>query len=134
MHRYLFLVILKPFSTSNMPIMLLVVNVWTKSTSLVNKVEWLRSLSDLFVICFCQLFWTGQCTIFNRWFMNSKNSHFQIDANLKTFLMKIVCMRIEKHFYINGFPLSLALRQTFKATWKWPITLLSFWSFPTIIM
>ena len=27
-------------------------------------------------------------------------------------------MRIEKHFYINGFPLSLALKQTFEATRK----------------
>ena len=80
--------------------------------------EWLRSLSDLFVICFCQLFWTGWCTIFTRRFMTSKNSHFQIEANFKTFFWKWVCMITEKHFHINDFALSLALKQAFEATKK----------------
>ena len=78
--------------------MLLVVNVWTKSMSLVNTVEWLRSLSDLFVKCFCQLFWTGWCIIFNRRFMKSKNFHFQIEANFKTFLMKMSLHENRKKF------------------------------------
>ena len=39
---------------------------------------------------------------------------------LKTLLVKInfICMRIQNHFYINGFELSLALEERLGATRK----------------
>ena len=52
-----------------------------------------------------------------------KNYHFQNEANCQTFLVKrnSVCMRIKKnHPYVNGFVLSLALKQRLVGTWKWP--------------
>ena len=54
------------------------------------------------------------------------HSHFQNEAKCKTFLVKMsfICMRINcmKMFtYINGFTLSLALRQRLEAARKWPI-------------
>ena len=56
-------------------------------------------------------------------FPSSKNSHFRNKAKCKTFLvkMKFICMRIKNHSHINGFTLSLALKQRLEATWKWPI-------------
>ena len=56
-------------------------------------------------------------------FPSSKNSHFRNEAKLKTFLvkMKFICMRIKNHSHINGFALSLALKQRLEATGKWPI-------------
>ena len=46
-------------------------------------------------------------------FPSSKNSYFRNEAKFKTFLvkMKFICMRIKNYFHINGFTLSLALRQ-----------------------
>ena len=37
--------------------------------------------------------------------------------------MSIICIRIKNHFHINGFPLSLALRQRLGATRKLPVFL-----------
>ena len=63
-------------------------------------------------------------TILNRSFPSSKNSHFQNKAKSKTFLVKrFICMRIKKHFPINGFALGLALKQRLGTTWKWPIVI-----------
>ena len=55
-------------------------------------------------------------------FPSSKNSHFRNETKCKTFLvkMKFTCMRIKNHFHINGFTLTLALKQRLEATWKWP--------------
>ena len=54
------------------------------------------------------------------------HSHFQNEAKCKTFLvkmsfirMRINCMKMLT--YINGFTLSLALKQRLEATQKWPI-------------
>ena len=46
-------------------------------------------------------------------FPSSKNSYFRNEAKFKTFLvkMKFICMRIKNYFHINGFTLSLALKQ-----------------------
>ena len=54
------------------------------------------------------------------------HSHFQNEAKCKTFLVKMsfIRMRINcmKMFtYINGFTLSLALKQRLAVTQKWPI-------------
>ena len=56
-------------------------------------------------------------------FPSSKKSHFRNEAKFKTFLvkMKFICMRIKNYFHINGFTLSLALKQRLESTWKWPI-------------
>ena len=35
--------------------------------------------------------------------------------------MRFICMRLENHFHINGFTLSLALKQRLEATGKWTI-------------
>ena len=35
--------------------------------------------------------------------------------------MSYICMRIKEHFHINGFALSLALKQRLGATQKWLI-------------
>ena len=45
--------------------------------------------------------------------MNSKNSYFQNVAKCKTFVLKMsfICMGMKNHFHINGFALSLALKQ-----------------------
>ena len=49
-------------------------------------------------------------------FPSSKNSHFRNEAKFKTFLvkMKFICTRIKNYFHINGFTLSLALKQRFE--------------------
>ena len=41
-------------------------------------------------------------------------THLQNEVKFKTFLVKMsfICMRIKQHFHINGFALSLALKQT----------------------
>ena len=56
-------------------------------------------------------------------FPRSKNSHFQNQTKCKTLLWKWVffSMSIKKHFQINGFALSLALKQRLEATRKRPI-------------
>ena len=58
-------------------------------------------------------------------FPSSKNAHFQNEAKWKTFLtmeMNYICVRIKKkHFHINGFALSLALKRRLEATQKWTI-------------
>ena len=35
--------------------------------------------------------------------------------------MSFICVTIKGHFHINGFELSLALKQMLKAIWKWTI-------------
>ena len=55
---------------------------------------------------------------------SSKNPHFQNEGKCKTFHVKIsfICMRIlNNHFHINGFALSIALKQRLGPTRKWPI-------------
>ena len=111
-----------------MLVMLLVVNVWTKSMSLVNTVEWLRSLSDLFVKCFCQLFWTGWCIIFNRRFMKSKNFHFQIEANFKTFLMKMSLHENRKKFSYRWLWTSPHFETDVWGKWKMTYRVLKQWN------
>ena len=48
---------------------------------------------------------------------------FRTRLSAKPFLVKMsyICMRIKEHFHINGFGLSLALKQRLGATQKWPI-------------
>ena len=55
-------------------------------------------------------------------------THIQNKAKCKTFVVKMssICMGIKNHFEVNGFTLSLALKQRLEATWKWPIVL-CFW-------
>ena len=47
-------------------------------------------------------------------FPSSKTSHFQNEAKYKSFLVKMSfnCMRIKTDFHINGFALSVALKQS----------------------
>ena len=49
----------------------------------------------------------------NRPFPSSKHPHFQNEANWETFLVKMsfISMRLKNHFHINGYELSLALKQ-----------------------
>ena len=65
----------------------------------------------------------GSATRRNMPFSSFKNSHFQNQANCKTFLVKMnfICMKIKSHCRINGFALSLALKQRLGATRKWSI-------------
>ena len=74
------------------------------------------------------IYWAPRLSqLFQLWrnwpFPSSKNSHFRNEAKFKTFLvkMKFICMRIKNYFHINGFTLSLALKQRLESTWKWPI-------------
>ena len=59
----------------------------------------------------------------NRPFPSSKKSHFQNEGKCKTFIVKMsfICIIIKKHFHVNGFALSLALKVRFFGTRKWPI-------------
>ena len=63
------------------------------------------------------------CRSFNRPFPSSKTSHFQNEAKCETFVVKMsfICIIIKNHFHINGFALSLALKERFYGTRKWPI-------------
>ena len=48
----------------------------------------------------------------------------QAKIKCKTFVVKMrfICVRITKnHLQINGFSLSLGLKQRLKTAWKWPI-------------
>ena len=58
----------------------------------------------------------------NRPFPSSKNSHIQNEGKCNTFLVKMsfICKRIKNYFHVNGFSLSLALKQRLGATRKWP--------------
>ena len=38
--------------------------------------------------------------------------------------MSFICMRIKNQFHINGFALSLALKQRLGATRRWPVAIL----------
>ena len=53
-------------------------------------------------------------------FQSSKISRFQNEAKCKTFPVKMsfMCRRIKHHFHMNGFALSLALKQRLGATRK----------------
>ena len=53
--------------------------------------------------------------------MRNAASEFQI---VSLFKMSFICIRIKKHFHINGFALSLALKQRLGATRKWPVDIL----------
>ena len=63
--------------------------------------------------------------VINSPFSSSKKPHFQNEVKWETFLVKMsfTCMRITNHFHINGFAITLALKQTiaFEAIRKWPI-------------
>ena len=52
-----------------------------------------------------------------------QNCNFSISIGHLPFHVKIsfICMRINNHFHINGFALSLALKQKLGPTRKWPI-------------
>ena len=65
-----------------------------------------------------------KCMSVNRPFPSSENSHFQNEAKCKTFVVKMsfICMR-KNHFHINGFTLSLALKERREATRKWAIAI-----------
>ena len=55
-------------------------------------------------------------------FASSKNSHFQNEASAKPFLWKwlsFICMILKNHSHINGFALSLSLKQRLGQE-KWP--------------
>ena len=49
---------------------------------------------------------------------------FKMRLNVK---MNFICMRIKNHFHINGFGLSLALKQRLERTRKWPVAILLKW-------
>ena len=53
-------------------------------------------------------------------FRVSKSFHFQNEVMCTTFLLKMcfICMRVKNHFHVNGFALSLALKQRLEATWN----------------
>ena len=53
--------------------------------------------------------------------MRNAASEFQI---VSLFKMSFISIRIKKHFHINGFALSLALKQRLGATRKWPVAIL----------
>ena len=53
--------------------------------------------------------------------MRNSASEFQI---VSLFKMGFICIRIKNHFHINGFALSLALKQRLGATRKWPVAIL----------
>ena len=61
----------------------------------------------------------------NRQFQSGKNSHCQKEATCKMFLVKMrfICMRIKNDLHINGFTLTLALKQRLGATRKRPVVL-----------
>ena len=61
--------------------------------------------------------------------MRNAASEFQI---VSLFKMSFICIRIKKHFHINGFALSLALKQRLGATRKWPVALLSLFLCPSL--
>ena len=52
-----------------------------------------------------------------------QNCNFSISIGHFPFHVKIsfICMRIYNNFHINGFALSLSLKQRLGPTWKWPI-------------
>ena len=56
----------------------------------------------------------------NRNFLNSKNSYFQKEAKSKTFLVKMcfIWMRLKIYHHVNGFTLSLTLKQRLGITQK----------------
>ena len=60
--------------------------------------------------------------IYNRPSPSCKNPHSLNDGKCKAFLVIMIffCMRIKNGFHINGFALSLALKQRLEATRKWP--------------
>ena len=60
--------------------------------------------------------------IYNRPSPSCKNPHFLNDGKCKAFLVIMIsfCMRIKNGLHINGFALSLALKQRLEATRKWP--------------
>ena len=65
---------------------------------------------------------TGGGVNSNRPLPSYKNSHSVNEAKYKTFPVKksFICMKIQNHFHINNFALSLALKKNLGATRKWP--------------
>ena len=65
------------------------------------------------------------CIALNRPFLSSKIDHFQNEAKCKTNVVKMsfIYIRIKNHFHINGFALSLPLKQRLEATGECPIVL-----------
>ena len=66
-------------------------------------------------------------------FPRSINSHFHNETKNKSLWkwVQFICTGMKNHFHINGFALSLALRQRLGSTRKWrrdSITLLGIWS------
>ena len=63
------------------------------------------------------------CIALNRPFLSSKIYHFQNEAKCKTNVVKMsfIYIRIKNHFHINGFALSLPLKQRLEATGECPI-------------
>ena len=62
-----------------------------------------------------------------------QNCNFSISTGHFPFHVKIsfICMRINTHFHINGFALSLALKQKLGPTRKWPIKATAMYEFRT---
>ena len=61
----------------------------------------------------------------NRPLSSSKNSQFRNETKCQTFVVKMsfICMKTKNDFRVNGFALSLALKQRLETAWKWPIRL-----------
>ena len=49
----------------------------------------------------------------------------QVEAGTRLLKMSFICVRIKNDFQMNGFALSLALKQRLRAPRKWLITLTS---------
>ena len=56
-------------------------------------------------------------------YLSELNCNFQNEAKCKTFVgkMSFLWMKIKNHFQINGFALSLALKQRLEATRRWTV-------------
>ena len=61
--------------------------------------------------------------VFMTMYLSQLNSNFQNEAKCKTFVRKMsfMCIKIKNHFQINGFALSLTLKQRLEATGKWTV-------------
>ena len=72
-------------------------------------------------------------SLLNRPYLSSSISHFKKQPKCQTILVKMsfVCMRIKNHFHINGFALSLALKQAWdNSEMAWTSTLNQCYFFP----
>ena len=77
-----------------------------------------------------------RCIALNSPFLSSKSSHFQNEAKCATFVVKTSFIRIgiKYHFHLNGFALSLALKQRLEATGECLIVLYKWVSIASVLI